>query len=264
MLRYKIPVILQNMNENLGKTHPVTLLIDEVSKVFTDIGFEVVDGPELVTEEDNFDVLNFPKDHPARDMQDTFYVDTDKPQGQNRMLRTQTSSVQVPYMRKCVEKGQMPIRMIVPGKVFRNEATDATHEMQFFQLEGMVIDTNITVGDLKYTLEYFLGKIFGGKAVIRMRPSFFPFVEPGHEVDMQCFKCKANGSSCSVCKGTGWIEILGAGMIHPNVLKAGGIDPRKYQGFAFGCGIDRIAMLRWGIDDIRLIYNGDLRVVRQF
>lgn len=251
------------MKEN-GKLHPISILIDEVTEVFSELGFDVVDGPELVTEQDNFDVLNFPKDHPARDMQDTFYIDTTKPAGENRMLRTQTSSVQVPYMKRCVAEGRLPIRMIVPGKTFRNEATDATHEMQFFQLEGMVIDKNTTAGDLKYTLEYYLGKIFGGSAEIRMRPSFFPFVEPGYEVDMKCFKCGGNGESCSVCKATGWIEILGAGMIHPNVLKAGGIDPREYQGFAFGGGIDRIAMLKWKIDDIRLLYSGDLRVVRQF
>lgn len=253
----------QNTNKK-GHIHPVAGLIDSISNIFTEIGFDVVDGPELVTENDNFDVLNFPKDHPAREMQDTFYVDVGMPSGENRLLRTQTSSVQVPYMKKCVELCKFPIRMIVPGKVFRNESTDATHEMQFFQLEGMVIDKKTNVGDLKYTLEYFLGKVFGKELDIRMRPSFFPFVEPGYEVDMACFKCARNFESCSVCKGTGWVEILGAGMIHPNVLRAGGIDPREYQGFAFGCGVDRIAMLKWGIDDIRLLYNGDLRVVNQF
>jgi phenylalanyl-tRNA synthetase alpha chain len=247
-----------------GGTHPITILIDEVSKIFTEIGFEVFDQNELVTERDNFDLLNFPKSHPARDMQDTFYIDTEKPQGENRLLRTQTSSVQVPFMLKKVAEKNLPIRMITPGKVFRNEATDATHEMQFFQLEGMVIDKNINMGDLKWTLEYFLEKLFNAKAEIRMRPSFFPFVEPGAEVDMKCFKCGGEKDTCNVCKGTGWIEILGAGMIHPNVLKAGGIDPREYSGFAFGCGLDRIAMLKWGIDDIRLVYNGDLRVVNQF
>jgi phenylalanyl-tRNA synthetase alpha chain len=170
-------------------------------------------------------------------------------------------------MREYVDSNKdedIDIRMIVPGKVFRNESTDATHEMQFYQLEGMVISRNTNVGDLKYTLEYFLGKVFGTKASIRMRPSFFPFVEPGYEIDMKCFKCVEAEESCSVCKGTKWIEILGAGMIHPNVLQAGGIDPREYQGFAFGMGVDRIAMLKWGIDDVRLLYNGDLRVVTQF
>ena len=251
------------MNE-LGKMHPINILIAEISDIFTKIGYDVVDGPELVTEEDNFDALNFPKDHPAREMQDTFYIDSDRESGKNRLLRTQTSSVQVPYIRKCVGENRLPIQMIVPGKVFRNESTDATHEMQFFQLEGMVINKNTNVGDLKYTLEYFLTETFGKKADIRMRPSFFPFVEPGFEVDMSCFKCLSNGENCSVCKGTGWVEILGAGMIHPNVLRAGGIDPREYQGFAFGVGVDRIAMLKWGIDDIRLLYNGDIRVVNQF
>lgn len=250
--------------EQKGHAHPISILIDEVSRIFTQMGFAVVSGPELVTEKDNFDDLNFPQFHPARDMQDTFYVDQGKPSGENRLLRTQTSSVQVPYMKQCVAEGTLPIRMIVPGKVFRNEATDATHEMQFFQLEGMVIDKKTNVGDLKYTLEYFLGKVFGGEAHIRMRPSFFPFVEPGMEVDMRCFKCGGSGVACSVCRGAGWIEILGAGMIHPNVLRAGGINPDDYQGFAFGVGLDRIAMLKWGIDDIRLMYNGDLRLVEQF
>ena len=250
--------------EKQGHIHPVRLLIEEITNIFIQIGFNVVDGPELVTEYDNFDSLNFPADHPAREMQDTFYIDKDRVSGTNRLLRTQTSSVQVPYMKKCSEANNFPIRMIVPGKVFRNESTDATHEMQFFQLEGMVIDKLTNVGDLKYTLEYFLGEVFSTEAKIRMRPSFFPFVEPGYEVDMTCFKCSDNDSNCALCKGTHWIEILGAGMIHPNVLRAGGIDPDQYQGFAFGCGVDRIAMLKWGIDDVRLLYNGDLRVVNQF
>ncbi len=243
-----------------GHTHPIILLIDEITDIFTQMGFSVAEGRELVTENDNFDVLNFPKDHPARDMQDTFYVDIGKTSGANRLLRTQTSSVQVPYMKS----NSLPIKMIVPGKVFRNESTDATHEMQFFQLEGMVINKTATVADLKKTLEDFLSKVFKKEAKIRMRPSFFPFVEPGYEVDMKCFKCGGEADTCSVCKGSGWIEILGAGMIHPNVLLAGGVDPREYQGFAFGCGIDRIAMLKWGIDDVRLLYNGDVRVVAQF
>jgi phenylalanyl-tRNA synthetase alpha chain len=262
------------MNELHGHQHPITLLIEDVVDIFTTMGFDTVTGPELVTEQDNFDALNFPLDHPARDMQDTFYIDNTQVSGTNRLLRTQTSSVQVPYMKTCVEaltskkeagiESELSIQMIVPGKVFRNESTDATHEMQFFQLEGMVINKTATVGDLKYTLEYFLSAVFGKKLDIRMRPSFFPFVEPGYEVDMACFKCDRSGSACPVCKGTGWVEILGAGMIHPNVLLAGGIDPRQYQGFAFGVGVDRIAMLKWGIDDIRLLYNGDLRVVAQF
>ncbi|MEN9852397.1 MAG: phenylalanyl-tRNA synthetase subunit alpha, phenylalanyl-tRNA synthetase alpha chain [Candidatus Parcubacteria bacterium] len=249
-----------NQHHTLGHTHPIILLIDEITAIFTDMGFSVAEGRELVSENDNFDVLNFPKDHPARDMQDTFYIDTNKTSGTNRLLRTQTSSVQVPYMKEAI----LPIQMIVPGKVFRNESTDATHEMQFFQLEGMVINKTANVADLKKTLEDFLTKVFKKEAEIRMRPSFFPFVEPGYEVDMNCFKCGGQTDICSVCKGSGWIEILGAGMIHPNVLRAGGIDPRLYQGFAFGCGIDRIAMLKWGIDDVRLLYNGDVRVVAQF
>jgi phenylalanyl-tRNA synthetase alpha chain len=255
---------IQNGAQTYGHNHPITLLIDEATTIFTTIGFDVAEGGELVTEEDNFDALNFPKDHPARDMQDTFYIDYNKQSGTNRLLRTQTSSVQVPYMRESLKLGKDTIKMIVPGKVFRNESTDATHEMQFFQLEGMVIDKNSTVADLKATLEYFLTEVFKKKAQIRMRPSFFPFVEPGFEVDMKCFKCMGENQSCSVCRGSGWIEILGAGMIHPYVLRAGGFDPREYQGFAFGCGIDRIAMLKWGIDDVRLLYNGDVRVVAQF
>lgn len=245
-------------NGGEGHLHPITILIDEITRIFTELGFDVTDGPELVTEYENFDSLNFPKDHPARDMQDTFWIKPETGDGAKLLLRTQTSAMQVPYMKHHVP----PFRIITPGKVFRNEATDATHEMQFFQLEGMVVNKNTTVGDLKWTLEHFLEKLFGSDVSIRLRPSFFPFVEPGYEVDMQCFKCK--GSGCSTCKQSGWIEILGAGMIHPNVLRAGGIDPREWQGFAFGCGLDRIALLKWGIDDLRLLYNGDLRVVSQF
>jgi phenylalanyl-tRNA synthetase alpha chain len=202
----------------------------------------------------NFDALNMPKDHPARGMQDTFWVKDKK----NTLMRTHTSNVQIRYM----ENNKPPIRIIIPGKVFRNEATDATHEAQFHQFEGLMIDDATTLGTLKGVLKTFFEKFFGKDIKIRFRPSFFSFVEPGVEVDMSCFKC--GGKGCSICKNTGWIEVLGAGMVHPNVLKAGGIDPEKYQGFAFGVGIERLGMLKYCIDDVRLFFNSDLRFVNQF
>jgi phenylalanyl-tRNA synthetase alpha chain len=246
-----------------GHLHPITHLIDDVSRIFTEMGFDIEDGPELETEYYNFDALNVPKDHPSRDMQDTFWV---KPRPEDKealLLRTQTSSVQIRYMKTKVEENiEPPYAIVVPGKVFRNEATDATHEAQFYQIEGLLIGKDITLGTLKGVLGKFFAELFGTDATVRFRSSFFPFVEPGVEVDMQCFKCK--GTGCNVCKGSGWIEIMGAGMVHPKVLLECGVDPRKWQGFAFGGGLDRMAMLKWGIDDVRLLYNGDLRVVDQF
>ncbi len=260
-------------NAPRGHLHPVTHLIDDVTRIFTAMGFDVVDGPELETEYYNFDALNVPKDHPARDMQDTFFVRADqsatnalgleKPAGDKLLLRTHTSSVQIRYMTEKMKAGMLPpYAIVVPGKVFRNEATDATHETQFFQVEGLCIGEDITLGHLKGVLGTFFSGIFGVDPVVRLRSSFFPFTEPSVEVDMQCVKCK--GVGCGVCKQAGWIEIMGAGMVHPKVLEACGVDSTKYQGFAFGGGLDRMAMLKWGIDDVRLLYNGDLRVVNQF
>lgn len=246
-----------------GHLHPLTILIDRICAIMTELGFDVADGPELETEYNNFDALNVPKDHPSRDMQDTFWIKPREGDKERLLLRTQTSSMQIRYMKDKVAKGvQPPYAVIVPGKVFRNEATDATHEAQFFQIEGLLIGEDVTLATLKGTLEHLFSKLFGGAPVVRFRSSFFPFVEPGVEVDMQCFKCA--GSGCSVCKNSGWIEIMGAGMVHPKVLAECGIDSSKWQGFAFGGGIDRIAMLKWGIDDVRLLYSGDLRVVNQF
>lgn len=237
-----------------GHHHPISILIREINAIFSEMGFELAQGPEIERERYNFDALNVPADHPARDMQDTFFLKNRK----EVVLRTHTSPVQIRYM----EQNEPPIRIIVPGKVFRNEATDATHEAQFYQIEGLMVDKDVTLANLKATLLEFLTKVFGDNTTIRFRPSFFPFVEPGVEVDLSCFRC--DGAGCSVCKYTGWIEILGAGMVHPNVLQGAGIHPKKYQGFAFGVGIDRIAMLRYGITDIRLLYSGDLRLVNQF
>lgn len=227
-------------------------MISEINSIFAEIGFVFAEGPEAETEHYNFDLLNFPKDHPARDMQDTFFLkeaDVKEPM----VLRTHTSPVQARYM----ESHKPPIRVIVPGKVFRNEATDATHEAQFHQLEGLYVDKGVHMGHLKGTIEHFFSKFFEGDVEIRFRPSFFPFVEPGVEVDMML----KNSESKLANK---WIEIMGAGMVHPNVLRNCGIDPTVYSGFAFGMGIDRLGIMKYGIDDIRTIYSGDLRFVNQF
>ena len=242
------------MEEKIGHIHPLSRTMDEIVRIFAELGFEVALGPEIETEHYNFDALNFPKNHPARDMQDTFWVKGVK----ETVLRTHTSNAQVRYM----EKSQPPLRIVVPGKVFRHEATDATHETQFHQVEGLVVGENITLPNLKEVLETFFKKLFGNDVKMRMRPSFFPFVEPGVEIDISCFICK--GVGCSVCKKSGWIEVMGAGMVHPNVLQAGGVDPRKYTGFAFGMGVDRLVMIKHGIEDVRLIYAGDIRLVNQF
>lgn len=237
-----------------GHLHPVTQVLREVVDSFTAMGFEVADGPEVESEYYNFDALNVPKDHPARDTQDTFWV-KGVPQ---TVLRTHTSSVQVRYM----EENKPPFKIIAPGKVYRYEATDATHETQFYQIEGLVVAENISLAHLKHTLFEFFKRLYGNDVKIRMRPSFFPFVEPGVEIDISCMKCEGNG--CNVCKQTGFIEVMGAGMVHPNILKSANIDPEKYRGFAFGVGVDRLVMLKYGIDDIRLMYSGDLRLVNQF
>jgi len=237
-----------------GHIHPVTLTIRRIVDALAPLGFEVVLGPEKEIEYYNFDALNVPKDHPARDMQDTFWIKGVK----ETVLRTHTSAVQARFM----EDHRPPFRIVAPGKVFRQEATDATHEAQFYQIEGLAIDRDITLADLKGTLLALLKNFFGADVTIRLRPSFFPFVEPGVEIDIECFRCK--GAECGVCKQTGWIEILGAGMVHPNVLNVQKIDPRKWHGFAFGLSIDRLIMLKYGVPDIRLLYSGDLRFVNQF
>ena len=232
----------------------MTQAIHTIYEIFREIGFDIALGPEVETEFYNFDALNIPADHPARDMHDTFWLKSkDK-----KVLRTHTSPVQIRYM----ETHEPPFRIIVPGKVFRNEATDATHEAQFYQVEALVIDKHISVGHLKWTLETFFEKFFGKKVQTRLRPSFFPFVEPGFETDITCFKC--DGKGCNICKQTGWIEMGGSGLVHPHVIKSGGLDPEQWQGFAFGFGIDRLVMLKYGIEDVRLIYQPDLRVINQF
>ena len=235
-----------------GHQHPLTQMIAEINQIFSEIGFVFAEGPEAETEVYNFDKLNVPKDHPSRDMQDTFWFQT-KDVSEPMVLRTHTSPVQARYM----EQNEPPIRMIVPGKVFRNEATDATHEAQFYQLEGLHIDKGVHLGHLKGTLEHFFSKFFSGRTEVRFRPSFFPFVEPGVEVDMKLL----DGTSKLAGK---WIEVMGAGMVHPNVLTACRIDPAVYSGYAFGIGIDRLGVMRHGIEDIRDYYTGDLRFVNQF
>lgn len=254
----KIDVTVPGTRVPAGHVHPLTQLISTACDIFTAMGFAVAEGPEAETEQYNFDALNVPKNHPARDMQDTFWLD---PQvgGAGMLLRTQTSSVQIRYM----ETHQPPFRIVAPGRVFRHEATDATHEAQFYQLEGLMVGKDVSLANAKAVLEVFFQRLLANKKItIRFRPSYFPFTEPSVEVDVTCFKCF--GKKCAVCKRTGWLEVVGAGMVHPKVLANVGIDAREWQGFAFGVGLDRIAMVRYGIDDIRLMYGGDMRFLRQF
>lgn len=250
----KIDITLPSTKINVGSTHPITKIIDEVEELFLSMGYDVVEGPEVEDDLYNFEKLNLPKGHPARDSQDSFYITAEK------LLRTQTSPVQARTMEANQEKG--PIRMICPGKTYRRDNDDATHSHQFTQIEGLVVDQNISLADLKGTLEIFAKKMFGEDRTIRFRPSFFPFTEPSIEVDVTCFKC--GGVGCPLCKGTGWIEILGSGMVHPNVLRDCGYDPEKYTGFAFGIGPERVAMLKYGINDIRNFYTNDLRFLSVF
>lgn len=247
----------QGKTAQKGHLHPISSLIREANRIFFDMGFTFASGPLVESEWYNFDALNVPKDHPARDMQDTFFMKDEK----EMVLRTHTSPVQVRYMESQMKKGILPpYRIIVPGKVFRNEATDMTHEAEFFQLEGLVVAEDTTLAQMKWTIDQFLGKLFDGMEVeTRLRPSFFPFVEPGNEVDMRLIGDKAPEK----LRGR-WIEMMGAGMVHPNVLKNAGVDPERYRGFAFGMGLDRLAILRWGIDDIRLMHSADLRFINQF
>lgn len=235
----------------LGHLHPVTQIFEELIEIGKSLGFTVIEGPEVETDWYNFEALNTPKDHPARDVQDSFYFN------ENVLLRSQTSPMQIRYM----EKNKPPIRILAPGRVYRRDS-DATHTPMFHQLEGLLIDETTTVTELKGTLEFFVKKLFGEERKIRLRPHHFPFTEPSFEVDVSCGLC--GGKGCRSCKNSGWLEILGAGMVHPNVLRAGGIDPAKYRGFAFGMGIERIAMLKYGVDDMRMLYEGDLRFVEQF
>ena len=253
LAKEKIDITLPANKIKRGSKHPLNRIIEEVEDIFVGMGYDVVDGPELETDEYCFERLNLPKGHPARDMQDSFYITPEY------LLRTQTSAVQARVMMANEEKS--PIRVICPGKVYRRD-DDATHSHQFAQVEGLVIDEKISLADLKGTLEVFMKKMLGEKTQLRFRPSYFPFTEPSYEVDVSCFKC--GGKGCNLCKQTGWIELLGSGMVHPNVLKMNGYDPEKYTGFAFGTGLDRLAMFKYGITDIRLLYQNDVRFLNQF
>ena len=248
----KIDVTMPSKNVNLGTKHPITQIIDEVKEIFLGMGYSIADGPEVETTHYNFDQLNTPADHPARDLQDTFYITEDV------ILRTQTSPVQA----RVMENQKPPIKIICPGAVYRSDTLDATHSPVFHQIEGLVVDKNIKMSDLKGTLEMFAKNCLGPNTKIRFRPHHFPFTEPSAEADVSCFVC--GGKGCRVCKGEGWIELLGCGMVHPNVLKNCGIDPEEYSGFAFGFGVERIAMAKFGIDDLRLLYENDARFLKQF
>ena len=248
----KIDVTEPGKTVKLGAKHPVTVTIEEMSKVFKSMGFTLTEGPEVETVFNNFDALNAGPNHPARDWTDTFYISDDV------LLRTQTSPVQV----RTLQSQEPPIRVFAPGRTFRCDTADATHSPMFHQVEGLVVDEGITMADLKGVLDSFAKQMFGSETKTKFRPHHFPFTEPSAEMDVSCFKC--GGRGCRVCKGSGWIEILGCGMVHPNVLKVGGIDTEKYTGFAFGVGVERVAMLKYGIDDIRLMYENDMRFIEQF
>ena len=247
-----IDISLPGKKQVIGKRHPLDLTLERMKEIFISMGFSIEDGPEVELDHYNFEALNIPKDHPARSEQDTFYIND------NIVLRTQTSPIQI----RTMENQEPPIKMISPGKVYRSDAVDATHSPIFYQMEGLVIDKGVTFADLKGTLELFAKKMFGDKVVTKFRPHHFPFTEPSAEMDATCFVCEGKG--CRVCKGSGWIEILGCGMVHPNVLRNCGIDPEVYSGFAFGFGVDRMVMLKYGIDDIRALYESDMRFLNQF
>ncbi len=247
-----IDVTLPAKKINVGHRHPNQIALEEVERIFVGMGYEVVEGPEIEKDYYNFEALNIPADHPAKDEQDTFYISGDI------LLRTQTSPVQA----RVMEKGKLPIRMISPGRVFRSDEVDATHSPSFHQIEGLVVDKHITFADLKGTLAEFAKELFGEDTKVKFRPHHFPFTEPSAEVDVSCFKCK--GAGCRFCKGSGWIEILGCGMVHPHVFEMCGIDPKEYTGFAFGVGLERIALLKYEIDDMRLLYENDTRFLKQF
>ncbi len=250
----KIDLTLPGKKRYLGSPHPIMLFLEEIERIFLEMGFVVEQGPEIETDYYNFEALNFPPYHPARDSWDTLYIKDDL------LLRTHTSPVQI----RVMEKQRPPIRIIVPGRVFRREAIDPTHLPMFYQVEGLVVDEGVTFAHLKGTLEYFLRALFGEKTKVRFRPSFFPFTEPSAEVDIECTVCRGQNPSCPVCGGSGWKEVLGAGMVDPQVLKNVNIDPERYSGWAFGLGIERTAMLLYGINDMRLFYENDLRFLTQF
>ncbi len=252
LLAETLDVTLPGEPVSVGHMHPLSIVLDEVKEIFLGMGFEIAQGPDVEWDYYNFEALNIPKDHPARDTQDTFYIT------ENMLLRTQTSGTQIRFM----EEHKPPMRMIAPGRVYRSDTMDATHSPLFHQIEGMAIDEGVTMGDLVGTLETFAKKLYGNDTKIRLRPHHFPFTEPSCEIDVSCFKC--GGKGCSMCKNEGWIEILGGGMIHPQVLRNGGIDPEKYSGFAFGVGLERIAMFAYELDDIRMFYENDVRFLEQF
>lgn len=247
-----IDVTLPARKAEIGHRHPNTIALEELERIFVGMGYEVIEGPEIEYDEYNFTKLNIPPNHPAKDEQDTFYINKDI------VLRTQTSPVQA----RVMEQGRLPIRMISPGRVFRADEVDATHSPSFHQVEGLVVDKNITFADLKGTLEQFAKEMFGPETKTKFRPHHFPFTEPSAEMDVSCFKC--GGKGCRFCKGEGWIEILGCGMVHPHVFEMCGIDPNEYTGFAFGVGLERIALLKYEIDDMRLLYENDARFLSQF
>lgn len=247
-----IDISMPGKKQNLGKRHPLDVTLETMKDIFVSMGFAIAEGPEVELDYYNFEALNIPKNHPARGEQDTFYIND------NIVLRTQTSPMQV----RVMEKEKPPIKIIVPGKVYRSDAVDASHSPIFYQMEGLVVDKGITLADLKGTLDLFAKKMFGDKMKTKFRPHHFPFTEPSAEMDATCFVC--NGDGCKLCKGSGWIELLGCGMVHPNVLRNCGIDPEVYSGFAFGMGIDRIVMIKYGIDDIRQLYESDIRFLNQF
>ena len=247
-----LDVTLPGKTPEIGRLHPLTVVMNEVKEIFLGMGFEVVDGPEVETDHYCFEALNMPKHHPARDTQDTFYIN------ENVLLRTQTSSVQI----RTMENRKPPIRIISPGRVYRSDAIDATHSPIFHQIEGLVIDKGVTLADLYGTLELLMKKLYGNDAKIRLRPHHFPYTEPSAEVDLACFNC--GGKGCSMCKGEGYVELLGSGMVHPKVLEGCGIDPEVYSGFAFGIGLERITMGRFNINDMRMLYENDVRFLNQF
>lgn len=250
--REVIDVTMPGRRPEIGKLHPLTQVMDHIEDIFIGMGFDIAEGPEVETDYYNFEALNMPKNHPARDTQDTFYIN------ENTILRTQTSPMQI----RVMEQQKPPIRVLSPGRVYRSDAVDATHSPLFHQFEGLVVDKGVTMADLKGTLEMFIKALYGEDAKVRFRPHHFPFTEPSAEVDVSCFVC--GGEGCRVCKGEGWIEILGCGMVHPKVLSGCGIDPEVYSGFAFGAGLERIAMGKYDIDDLRLFFENDLRFLKQF
>lgn len=252
LAKERIDVTLPGRRIPAGHLHPITLLRQKIEDIFVSMGYTIEDGPEIETHFYNFDALNIPEHHPARSPQDTFYL------SDHLALRSQTSTVQIHAM----QRRQPPLRVIAPGRVFRRDTPDATHNPMFYQVEGLLVDRGITLGDLKGTVQEFVRRLFGPETQTRFRPSYFPFVEPGAEIDYSCFKC--GGGGCRVCKGSGWIEMGGSGMVHPNVLRVVGIDPEEFSGFAFGLGLDRLCALMYGLDDIRLLYENDVRFLEQF